>query len=124
MKHALSILLIAAINWHLFASVTVYVSFKINQDYIATYLCINREVPESTCKGCCQLKKELVKQQEQKQDLPQTENKKTEIQYFARPIQHIEVPSRDISVSAYFYLEITSISNPAKIFHPPRIFHA
>ncbi len=35
--------------------------FKVNQEYIAANLCINKDIEESTCKGKCQLKKSLAK---------------------------------------------------------------
>ncbi len=36
-----------------------YLVFKINQKYIAKNLCVERENPENTCNGCCQLNKVL-----------------------------------------------------------------
>ena len=35
------------------------VNFKINQDFIAEFLCIDKDEPESTCHGKCQLTKQL-----------------------------------------------------------------
>lgn len=37
----------------------VLVHFKINQEYIAQNLCVEKELEESSCKGHCQLKKSL-----------------------------------------------------------------
>ncbi|WP_370899401.1 hypothetical protein [Chryseobacterium gossypii] len=37
------------------------VNYVVNYDYIAKNLCENRNNPESTCKGKCYVKKELVK---------------------------------------------------------------
>jgi hypothetical protein len=41
-----------------------YVEYLVNQDYIAEFLCINKEKPELQCNGKCHLVKELEKQQE------------------------------------------------------------
>lgn len=41
-----------------------YVEFALNQDYIADFLCINKEKPELECHGKCHLVKEIEKQQE------------------------------------------------------------
>lgn len=41
-----------------------YVEYLANQDYIAEFLCINKEKPELQCNGKCHLVKELEKQQE------------------------------------------------------------
>lgn len=42
------------------------VDFKIHQDFIAKVLCINKDVPESTCNGTCHLKKHLKQTEEDK----------------------------------------------------------
>ncbi len=124
MKQLISYLLIITIGWHLFAELTVYVSFKINQDYIAKYLCINKDDPESTCHGCCQLKKELEKQQEQKQDLPQTENKKVEIQYFTIETEQLCPLYQHLTRTSFFYIETIGVTASNRIFHPPQMLLA
>lgn len=91
MKQLAAILIVLSFAWNLLAEAAVYISFKINQDYIAEFLCINRDDPESDCHGCCQLKKELQEQQESRSEMPQSENKKTEIQYFQQE-DHQETP--------------------------------
>ena len=35
--------------------VSYYLLFKINQNYIAKNLCVQKDIPENTCQGCCQL---------------------------------------------------------------------
>ncbi len=41
-----------------------YVEYFLNQDYIAEFLCINKDKPELECNGNCYLIKEVEKQQE------------------------------------------------------------
>lgn len=41
-----------------------YVEYVLNQDYIAEFLCINKDKPELQCNGKCHLVKEIEKQQE------------------------------------------------------------
>ena len=41
-----------------------YVEYVLNQDYIAEFLCINKDKPELQCQGKCHLMKELEKQEE------------------------------------------------------------
>lgn len=38
----------------------IYLNFKVNQEFIAANLCVEREIEESTCNGNCQLKKSLA----------------------------------------------------------------
>ena len=40
-----------------------YVEYVLNQDYIAEFLCINKDKPKLQCNGKCHLVKELEKQQ-------------------------------------------------------------
>ncbi len=40
-----------------------YVEYILNQDYIAEFLCINKDKPELQCNGKCHLVKEIEKQQ-------------------------------------------------------------
>ena len=42
-----------------------YVEYILNQDYIAEFLCINKDKPELQCNGKCHLVKEIEKQQQQ-----------------------------------------------------------
>lgn len=41
-----------------------YVEYALNQDYIAEFLCINKDKPKLQCNGKCHLAKQLEKQQE------------------------------------------------------------
>ena len=41
-----------------------YVEYILNQDYIAEFLCINKNKPQLQCNGKCHLVKEIEKQQE------------------------------------------------------------
>lgn len=49
----------------------IYVNFKVNQEFIAANLCVEKEIEESTCNGNCQLKKSLAVVEATK---PQKEN--------------------------------------------------
>ncbi len=37
----------------------IYLNFKVNQEFIAANLCVEKDLEESTCNGNCQLKKSL-----------------------------------------------------------------
>jgi len=41
-----------------------YVEYILNQNYIAEFLCINKDKPELQCNGKCHLVKQIEKQQE------------------------------------------------------------
>lgn len=42
-----------------------FIEYAIHQDYIAEFLCINKEKPEMQCNGKCHLYKEVEKQQQE-----------------------------------------------------------
>ena len=47
------------IAFPLFTKLNTYVAWKYQQEYIAKYLCINKDKKELKCKGKCQLMKQL-----------------------------------------------------------------
>ncbi len=61
----------------------ILIDFKINQDFIAEVLCINREKPMSTCNGKCYLSEQLkkVEEQEEKQ-APASQKERLEVVYY------------------------------------------
>lgn len=42
-----------------------FVEYALNHEYIAEFLCINKDKPQLQCNGKCHLVKEIKKQQEQ-----------------------------------------------------------
>lgn len=54
-----SYFLVFLILWPVWRTGLVYAWFKINQDYIAEELCINRDKPELSCAGKCILNSKL-----------------------------------------------------------------
>ena len=46
----------------------VQLAFELRQDVIAERLCVNRDVPTSTCEGRCFLKKRLAETQRQQEE--------------------------------------------------------
>ena len=120
MKQLTALVLITAITWHIMAEAAIYISFKINQDYIEKYLCENRDNPESECHGCCQLKKQLQEQEEKKAEIPESQLKKVEIQYF--PVSESTSKLYFVYLNQPFpgYFIPYRLSVISEIFHPPQ----
>lgn len=57
----------------------VYAGFKLNQKYIATTLCENRDKPWLHCNGHCYLSKK-IKQAQEKEHAEERENQKNGVQ--------------------------------------------
>jgi uncharacterized protein YneF (UPF0154 family) len=82
LKQIVTFLLAILIFLQVLCKVGIYLSFKINQDYIAKNLCENRNKPKMHCNGNCQLMKKLKNsdKEEQKQ-IPQSLKDKFEVLY-------------------------------------------
>jgi hypothetical protein len=64
------------------SKVWIFVSFKINQDYIVKNLCENRAKPKMHCNGQCQLMKKLKQaDKEEEKQTPQTIKERLEVLY-------------------------------------------
>ena len=58
----------------------IWLDFKINQDFIAKTLCINKDKPETKCNGKCHLKKQLKKEEaKEPTQLPSTKREVVEM---------------------------------------------
>jgi hypothetical protein len=102
----------------------IYLSFKLNQSYIAKNLCVKKNEVQNTCCGKCYLKKQLTKDQDQEKNktVPISENK-TEPLFDA--FHKIQCNHEDyFKVRKNILLTNDPIHSrrfPADIFHPPEI---
>ncbi|TLX75795.1 hypothetical protein E9993_09585 [Labilibacter sediminis] len=80
------------------SKVWILVDFRIHQEYIAKVLCINKNKPQSSCKGQCHLKKQLQQAEEkEKKQTPALLKNKAElvfivfhIPFFSSPDSHMD----------------------------------
>ena len=103
----------------------IYVSFKINQDFIAAELCENKEKPEMKCHGKCYLAKQIqrVDNNEKEEKTPQTILQLPSILLFYQELGISAVTSSivdKITGKQYYNQQFnTSISHVNAVFHPP-----
>ncbi|MGY4386135.1 hypothetical protein ACVWYN_003185 [Pedobacter sp. UYP24] len=94
--------------------------FEVNQKYIASELCINKDKPQMHCNGKCYLMKKL-KQAQDKEQKQERQSQQSQL-----PDVFIEMP---VSFNRYAFAEfklhvpfstgmVKSIKN--SIFHPPQ----
>ncbi len=126
LKKAFSILMITAMMLPNLKKVGILIDFKINQDFIAEVLCINKEKPMSTCNGKCYLSEQLKKAEEQEEKQAPT-NKKERLEV-------IYCYSENLSDFLPFIDDYKSKLKPAyenefyhssfipDIFHPPKLY--
>jgi len=95
--------------------------FKLNQEYIATNLCVEKDQQINTCQGCCLLKKQLEKNNDQDQTNPNQKEQKLIIDFFWVNQHPNTSPSYSCLITFSF---ITRNTNPVKlfgVFHPPQM---
>ena len=114
-----NILIISLLSFQ-FSELLILTSFKINQDYIAKNLCIEKDIEGSTCKGCCQLEKRITQQEESKKEMPANTSEKLEINFFAESNLIVENIFSELSIlfsaiSCIYTFQITH-----QVFHPPQ----
>ena len=118
-KKIIQLFLIFVFLFQPFNQLGIWIFFKYNQDYIAKVLCINREVPLSTCHGKCQLTKQLDNSNEKQEKAIIKYNQKEIALYhqIGNPLIEIRFSSRE-----YFELNENIIPTEyfQKIDHPPR----
>jgi hypothetical protein len=108
-----------------FKEAAVYIVFKINQPYIVKNLCIERDIAESTCKGCCQLKEKINETRQQEPNVPNSQKQQKEISSFSFYLSHQRLTPmcnfRQIASTV-----ATSVNNQyaylstCDCFHPPK----
>ncbi|MBK8564320.1 MAG: hypothetical protein IPN76_13525 [Saprospiraceae bacterium] len=104
--------------------VLIWSSFKLNQDFIAKTLCINRDKPEKKCNGKCQLTKKIAESKEespQQAPVPQPDEQKQVLSlHEILPLQIISAKPRD-SKPLFAALTFTAQACAIDIFQPPRV---
>ncbi|TRX71687.1 hypothetical protein [Carboxylicivirga sp. M1479] len=121
MKKTLIILLgITSLTASLGDSFNIFV-FKLNQEYIAKYLCVEKDVEDNSCQGCCHLKKQMEQQNEQDKSNPNPVKRKLIIDFFRinklmltpiNPVQSIKYCWTLLLIKQSFYSEV---------FKPPQV---
>ena len=109
------------------ARVWIIIDFRINQEFIADVLCINKNDPSSMCNGKCYLSKQLKKiEVHEKEKMPNSFQERLPITVYI-PIQKNDdflllAPLKDCNRNTFFEtsgLYISSYVN--EIFHPPKL---
>jgi hypothetical protein len=123
MKQAIVILLILLVFLQSSGKMLIYLSFKINQDYIAKNLCENRANPKMHCNGNCQLIKKLKQaDKEQQKQLPPSIKENREVLY-CHNLPNLSSGNIYFVIKKQSFLKYKfnySFSFQNDIFHPPK----
>ncbi|TWI94811.1 hypothetical protein JN11_04592 [Mucilaginibacter frigoritolerans] len=107
-----------------FAMVFVYMGFKLNQQYIAQNLCINRFKPSIHCNGHCYFMRKIRQAEEnEKKQSTKGNSGRVEISFFQEPfsISFIEPIISDKAATSFRFFVYRYISQYLNsIFRPPK----
>jgi len=119
-----AIVLVSLLMVQPFIHTWIYVSFKLNQEYIAKTSCIQKDVEINNCHGCCQLKKELAETKDHEQkDIPFNKTK-VELSVYPCPESHKFRFSSHLSNQVNYsdqHIQFSPSTYLSGIFHPPKI---
>ena len=103
---------------------SVYVAYyQINQDYIASVLCINKAKPTSICNGKCYLLKKMKEQAKQEQTIPSVlKGLEKVVLYFAQTnISFVPIFSEETQVASLDAYQIHAYKSLVDcIIQPPQ----
>ncbi len=118
MKSAKAIILTLLYVVAMLRPVAPLVEYYAQQDYIAEFLCINKEVPELDCKGMCYVQKRMEEQNKGVQG-KQINLKDYPVDFLRTVTEEIFfAPKMEIAHQSFFHGGIPQTWNPP-IFHPP-----
>jgi len=117
-----AIFLLLALTSSQFSRLFVYAGFELNQNYIASTLCENRNKPELHCNGKCYLMKKL-KQAEDKEKKQAQEAQKKNFQdhYLIKPVVSLTLPPYFVRKSPVAEISFLLPESSFEILHPPQI---
>ncbi len=122
MKSILVYLLIGLMLWQSLLRLGIYMDFKLQQDYIARVLCVNRDKPIVACNGYCQLQTRLQSSDtEEGTDKLPIEMERYELNMLMPTLPDFQwdTPYYDLIGHSSPYRALFSELTLRPVFHPP-----
>lgn len=122
-KELTAILFFIAVLGSTFNKGIIQLDYRMNRNYIASVLCVNRNNPSACCQGKCYMKKKLGQDEENGKQRPGNSREKYEINWFCqedRPAASMLVESNPYSA---FMNRILAAPFLSGVFHPPAGFN-
>jgi hypothetical protein len=122
MKTLSIFLLVVLLITATFSKWVLIASYNINQNYIATVLCINKAKPKSCCKGKCYLGKQMSKEESNESTNTSNGKEKLDIQLFYTVITNSSLPPiYTLTTTCNSYNPVFALQNVLKsCFRPPQ----
>ena len=103
--------------------VAIMVDFSVHQDFITKMLCVNKDVPGSTCNGKCHLKKQLKNTEEDRHSKTATVLKENTPSSFHLPMDISRCEQQATAQSKVSFRFLTSFKKSPyldNLFRPPQ----
>ena len=119
-NRVISIFILVVLMLTNFSRLFIYASFELNQEYIASTLCVNRDKPEINCNGKCYLSKK-IKQAEEKEKKQELDGLKKSVQESSLVKSLLSDPVISFEVQKnYFPIPVDDLlTGNSEILHPP-----
>ena len=99
-----------------------FAAFKLNQDFITDFFCINKDKPEMQCDGKCYLKKTIDTANEESNSSPVTPPDERSLIVF---LDVIEADQNSLNLfdswHRFFYLATELQGTSQELIHPPEV---
>ena len=119
-KKTVGFFLFCLLTLQIFLIPALTMSFKLNQNYIASNLCENKNKPALQCNGKCFLKKQIASADTDEQNAP----KKLWVKFLPEFLSLADNPVEKNFPSAEIVLNgdasFIAAANSSAIFHPPK----
>ncbi|MFK7901083.1 MAG: hypothetical protein AB8B61_10045 [Cyclobacteriaceae bacterium] len=120
-----SILMLVLLVVNMSSPVSVYFSYQLNKEYIATQLCENRDRPELACNGQCILMKKLQEFNKQTTSASSSQFalpslsfdylRGISLEYNLTALVHEKIQLTIFSIREYFFQYISLIGHPPQV---------
>lgn len=115
----ISIFLISGFLLQAFSKQLIVTGYYVNKNFIASFLCENKNLPEKHCEGKCQLKKELQKDESRQQDSSTKVKTIVDVLFSEQSESKVNVMYTP-AVRMYFHFSSVMPTTAANaVFHPP-----
>lgn len=120
-KRCLSFVLIVTLLSASFSRLFIYAGFNVNQKFIASTLCENRDKPQLHCNGKCYLMKK-IKLAEEKEKNQEKQSQQSDVQ-LSFTVRDFKISAPVTSIPAHSFAEPHfQISDKTDfIFQPPKV---
>lgn len=115
----ISIFLISGFLLQAFSKQLIVTGYYVNQNFIASFLCENKNLPEKHCEGKCQLKKELQKDESRQQDSSTKVKTIVDVLFSEKAESVVKAINTPFIRLYYHFSTAIPITATIAVFHPP-----